>query len=157
MVEDKEIEIAGSIVSPAVGLIPAENVPLIWETVLGILQDKGERWLKVVDENAIYDLLVAGQADLWCGAHNGEIEVIAVCMREVHAKASYYHVCFLGGKSFKKYFKLGVQKIEQYAAITNATEVVFEGRKGFVRMLKPLGYFSNTIRMRKTVSVMWRN
>jgi hypothetical protein len=143
--------------TPEVGLVPAGAVPVLWERVVEVLQDKGQKWLKVVDENDIYRLLVSGQADLWCAMHNGTLDGVMICMMERHARASYYHVCFIGGKHFDKYIARGLERLEKYACIMGAAEIVLEGRKGLARKLRPYGYFTNTIRLRKPVNVLWRN
>ena len=142
---------------PDVGLVPAGAVPILWDRVLEILYDKGQKWLKVVDEKDIYGLLVNGQADLWCAMHNGHLDGVMICMMERHARASYYHVCFIGGTHFNKYIACGLEKLEKYACIMGAAELVLEGRKGFAKLLKPYGYYTNTVRLRKSVNVLWRN
>lgn len=143
--------------TPEVGLVPAGAVPVLWDRVLEIMRDKGQRWLKVVDENDVYNLILTGNADLWCAMQNGTLDGIMICMMERHAKASYYHVCFIGGYGLSKYLATGLEKLEKYACIMGATELVLEGRKGFAKLLKPYGYYTNTVRLRKNVNVLWRN
>lgn len=140
-----------------VGLIPTEIVPMMWPRVLEILYAKGQKWLKVVDENDVFHMLMSNQADLWCAMQNGRLDGVMICMMERHRRASYYHVAFIGGDGLSKYLAQGLEKLEHYAALQGAAELVLEGRKGFARLLKPFGYHTNTVRMRKSVKVLWRN
>lgn len=139
------------------GLVPPEMTQHLWPRVEQILLTRGARWLAVVSEADVYRLLITGNADLWCGMQSGELDVIAICMWERHARAQYYHVCFVGGTDAMKYLAKGLQTLERYASIMGAAELTLEGRKGLARILKPFGYGSTTVRLRKPVKVLWRN
>ena len=152
---DIDLEIMAS--KPEVGLVEKEMIPYLWPQILEILLEKGKKWLEIVDERDVYVQLCRGEVDLWCAMHGGRLDGFMICGWERHGRGSYYHVIFLAGEKLEKYLSIGLEKIERYASIMSATEVVLEGRKGFARLLRKHGYYQNTIRMRKSVRILWRN
>lgn len=140
-----------------VQMIPKEHVPLLWGNVLAIMQDQGKPWLAVVDENVVLAQLYQGVMDIWVGANGSEIEGFAVCQWERHTYIQHYHILYIAGRNMDKYLVKGMSQIEQYACLMGATKVKFEGRKGWLRMMKPLGYGTPTIMMSKNVRTLWSN
>lgn len=140
-----------------VGMVPPLHVPMLWAQIEPILKEKGEDWLTTVSEEEVLGFLYTGQLDIWCGMDNGELDGFVICHWEKHARANYYHIDCIAGKNLDKYFALGMQKIERYACIMGAAEVVMEGRKAWTRLLGPRGYVPRTVRLRKNVRTLWSN
>lgn len=143
--------------SVSVGLVPKEDIPILWNQILPILQEQGKKWLDIVDENVVLALLYTGQLDIWCGMKDRVLDGFAICQWERHSKRSYYHIIHISGQNLELYFDKGLQQIERYASILGAYEVVLEGRKGWMRMMKPKGYGTRTVRLRKNVRTLWSN
>lgn len=137
--------------------VPAESISMLWPRVLDILYRKGKKWLEIVDEEDIHRLLCSGEADLWCAMQDGRLKWFGVCMIERHARASYYHVCFVGGEGFLQDLSVLLPLVEQHACMVGARELVFEARRGFGPVMKKYGYGATTLRLRKNVRVLWSN
>lgn len=143
--------------SAEVGLVPAEHITLLWPQIEPLLQKYGQRFLEISSEHEILVRLYTSQLDLWAGMDNQVMDGFAVCGWEVHAKVKYYHILSICGKDMGKYFTQGLDKIEKYACFNGATEVVVEGRKAWLRLLKPRNYNQRTVRLRKYVRTLWSN
>ncbi len=140
-----------------VGLVHPQMLPVVWGDVCEIVQAKGQDWLKVVDLEDIACALAAGKLELWIGTRSEELELVAFCSWERHAKQSYFHIMWIGGRKLEDYLKPGLEKLEQAACIRGATEVVFnEGRPGWSRVLQSRGY-THSVAMKKNVQVCWRH
>lgn len=143
---------------PEMGMVPKEAVPTVWPQVEAIMQEKAQKWLEVVSPAEVFGWLINGDADLWLGAHNGVIDGFVICMWEVHARRKRYKVLYIAGYELEKYLAHGLEKLEQYCAILGGEEVIFRGRKGWVRWLRRFGYHpDDTVRLRKSTLVLWRN
>lgn len=140
-----------------VGLVPKELVPVVWPLVEPILQVKGKKWLETVSEAEVFGWLVEGKADLWMAAQNQIVDGFVIGSWEVHDRKKRYCVVFIAGEGLEKYIRQGLEKLEQFCSILGGSELVLEGRKGWVRWLKKYGYHQDTVKLRKTTSVMWRH
>jgi hypothetical protein len=141
----------------SVGFVPHMHVPMLWGKIVSILNEYGQEWLELVDENTVLAGLYTGQMDLWAGMQDGELDGFAVCAWERHPRRSYYHIIQIMGRNLHLYFPSGMKLIEQYACLNGAYEVVIEGRKGWLRKMEPLGYKPRTVRLRKNVRTLWSN
>lgn len=142
--------------SVSVGLLPALHVPMLWDQMEPILLKYGQDFLTIVDEKEVLAGIYTGNYEAWCGMDSGVLEGFAICCWERHNRASFYHISAVMGTNMRKYFRTGMEKIEQYASLMGASQVVMEGRKEWQRLLSPRGFAPQTVRLRKTVSVMWR-
>jgi len=140
-----------------IGLVSVGCVPVIWGDVQELIEEKGQEWLKIVDLKEIYQRCLEDQLDLWIGNEKTELKLVMFCGWERHAKRSYYHVIWIGGRDIKGCLKEGIQKIEHYACLSGGNEVRLGGRGGWERLLKPYGYSSRSVELRKDVTVCWRH
>lgn|SRR5574342_202878 len=140
-----------------VELVTKEAVPPLWAPMLPIFDEKGKNLLTVFSEEEIFNLLCHGVIDLWLGVRNNTLDGFALCAWEVHMRARNYHVIGVLGNNLKMYLKEGLEKIEKYAMVMGAAEVVIEGRKGWKRVLGSRGYEERTVRLRKNVRRAWSN
>lgn len=140
-----------------IGLVHPAVLPHIWGDVEDIVEEHGGEWLKTVDLGEVLALLIQSKLDLWVGTKDSELELVMICGWERHTKRSFYHIMWIGGKGLYSYLKEGLEKVEQYACLTGATEVVFtEGRLGWNRVLERYGY-GRTVGMKKNVQTCRRH
>lgn len=139
------------------GLVALEHIPLIWQRVLEILRVEGKEWLETVSEMEVLAQLANGHWELWLAGDEGVLEGYVICMWEIHARKTRYHVLAIAGEGLDKYWKKGLEKLEHYACLKGAHEIVMEGRPGWKRLLLREGYMEKTVRMIKPVKVLWRN
>src|SRR5262249_55642090 len=100
---------------------------------------------------------LSGALDLWIGVDKGVIDGVVICNWEHCPRVSYYHICFLGATGLRKYLPRGLVKIEHYACMLGAKELVMDGRPGFKRLLARYGYGDTTVRLKKNVQKLWSN
>lgn len=139
------------------GLILREQVPFVWIEVLTILLERGEEWLKIVDEHEVLACLVSGDYELWLARDNGNLDGYVICQWENHARKRRYHILHIAGDGLRKYLTPGLRKIEYYACMCGADEVVFSGRPGWQRLLTRYGYNEKYVVVGKPVRTMWSN
>jgi len=148
----------GEVVSAAkldFGLVPTMYVVALWHQVQPLLLEHGQEWLKTFSLEEVCHALTSGQMDLWIAGENGFAEGVALCAWETHALKKFYHILFCGGCGLEKYIH-NLDLIEQYACMCGAQDVIVEGRRGWARKLKKLGYTQTTVKLRKPVSILWR-
>lgn len=140
---------------PIVELMPTETAVALWPTLLTILEEKGEDFLTVYAEEEVFAHLTRGTMDVWYGRNQGLVDGFVLCAWELHFRAKYYHVLGAFGSNLALYLRQGLTKIEQYAFGMGAVELIIEGRKGWQRMLRPLGYHPRTVKLRKNLRKAW--
>jgi hypothetical protein len=141
-----------------VGLVDIPCIPTVWEEVSQLIEQNHAGWLDMVDLKEVYESLMMDKLDLWIGHDKWEVFIAMICGWERHAKASFYHIMWLGGRDFRPAMKAGMEKVERYACMQGAKEIRFGGREGWEKLLKPLGYvMAPHIEMRKNVAICWRN
>lgn len=113
--------------------------------------------LGVFSEEEVFKLLCSGIMDAWVGHRGIEMDGFALCAWEVHARAKYYHVLHIMGSNLKLYMNEGLLKLEKWAYVMGAREVVVEGRLGWRRLLSKRGYSEPTVRLRKNMPKAWGN
>ena len=129
----------------------------VWPDVLKIIQEKGKEWLEVVDENEVWNSIIAKTWELWLGMDGPELEMVGLCGWEFHAKVNYYHIIWLGGRNLHKYLEKALALTEQYTHLSGGTEVVASGRYAWMRLLKDQGYLATTVQVRKNVQELTRH
>ena len=142
---------------PSFGMIPASLVPTVWPVVEEILQTKAKPWLETVSEAEVFGWLIEGRCDLWLGVQDQVVDGFVVANWEVNDRRRRYVVVYIAGAGLDKYIVDGLAKLEQYCSILGGTELVLEGRKGWVRKLRRYGYGQYAVKMRKSTKVLWRN
>lgn len=143
-------EAIGVAASPArVELMDKAVIPMIWSEMVPILEERGKVFLMVYSEEEVFKLCCSGFLDVWLGLRNGRLDGFAVCGWEVHARAKYYHVLGIFGSNLSLYLEQGLDRIERYALIMGADELIVDGRKGWQRMLEKRKYAARTVKLRK--------
>lgn len=140
-----------------VGIIPANMVPLVWSSMLPIIEERGACLLGVWSEEEVFRLLCNGTLDLWGGYRQGSMDGFALCGWEVHDRAKYYHVLHLLGDNLSMYLDEGLQKMERWAYTLGAREIIVDGRPAWKRLLAKRGYGMPTVKLRKNLPKAWGN
>ena len=129
----------------------AMQVQVVWPEVQLLVEEHGADWLEIVDLRDVYIQVLDGKLDLWLANERLELLGVLFCSWERHAKRSFYHLNYGCGKELQSFMKEGLKKIEGYAALSGASEVVLGGRLGWERMLTRLGYAQKFVELRKSV------
>lgn len=141
------------------GKVTLEMVPGIWKEFVDMVEAYDGGWLESVDPVEVFTAVMHGQIELWAAFDDMRLVGGMAAAWERHAKASYYHIIWLGGQPGRidSFLSNGLEKIEKYALAMGARDVVALGRKGWERKLKAFGYVSRYVQVRKNVREAWSN
>lgn len=140
----------------SVGVIPTKVIPFVWTDVKQLITQHSGGLDAMMSLGAVERNLLENNLDLWLGTDGNELEMGMLCGWEKHEFVAHYHLIWVGGENLSKYLKLGLEKLEQYACLCGAKELVMAGRDGWERKLKPFGFVPKQ-RLVKNVQVLWRN
>jgi len=138
-----------------VGRLVPESINVIWGDVTELIEDKGKELLKTYSLKELYCAVLTGVYDLWLVTRGEELEMIGFCVFDRHDNKTDYHVLWIVGNGLGN-LKAAIPVVEQYACMQGATELIFGGRKGWQRVLEPLG-FSSRQQWAKPVGICWRH
>lgn len=155
---EQEFELLSSGPSgPTFGLLAVQYVPAVWHQVHPLLLEYGKRLLEVYSLEELFTEVMKGSHDLWIAGEDGVADGVVIGVWERHANASYYHIVFCAGKQLEKYLDKGLEMLERYACMGGAKEIIVEGRWGWKRRLCKRGYVQTSVKLRKSVKVLWSN
>lgn len=137
--------------NPDVYLVSPGDLRMIWPRVAELFEEHpGLREQFTIDELMTY-LLNASCYQLWVGVDRGEIEGIMVTGFVSHVYGNKLHIVGICGEHlFRKYIRLGLSKLEQYGAMTECSEIVFEGRDKWKKIMQKFGYVQS-LQMKKNI------
>jgi hypothetical protein len=105
---------------------------------------------------SVYEYLDSGTWDLWVGfSLDREVELAALLSFDVYPMKTVYRFRWIGGKNWKRFMPGSIEKIERYAFAKHASEVVIEGRSGWVRRMEPHGYKPINVTITKSLIKKW--
>lgn len=139
------------------GKLPTEAIVHFWPAIQALLHEKAKEWLELATEQEIFQAMHLGFVDVWIALEDGEVQGFVIGQWERYTKRSFYNILAIAGDGLDKYIKAGLQKIEQYAMIGGAYEIIIQGRFGWKRKLKAFGYHQTRVQLRKNTSILWRN
>lgn len=119
--------------------IPNDHIDAVWPGVKQMLQSALPD-LTDVKLEYVYDRLMLNQAMLWFVLRDGE--VLMVCITEIIEQLGErkWRIAWGAGKDVELYLKDAIEAFEQYAFEARCTAIDLEGRLGWERFLKPLGF-----------------
>ena len=138
-------------------LVPVEYVLYVWMEVFNVIRENSDGLLERYTEDELLGEIVKGILDLWVIIEEGSIIVASLASWDRHVQESSYHIIWIGGTNFKKYYERAIRKIERYVLLLKGTEVVISGRRGWLKRMGPLGYEQKNIQIRKNVRKAWSN
>lgn len=122
-----------------IGIVPPDgNLVAVWPDVGELLQKHGGSWLKeneLINED-VFVRLVTGQWELWLATDG--IELDGLVLTQLRGRELW--VVWACGQHVEKYMLDGLQRLEQFALMNGAREVVVGGRPGWDRVLEKLKY-----------------
>lgn len=139
------------------GLVPVAFIGQLWPQIQQLLVKHGEEFFEVYSLEEVFRELCNGTMDCWAAGEEGVFDGVVLCQWEIHANASFYHILFCCGSNLYTYMDYGLRKLEQFACLKGARDLVLSGRPGWQRVLRSKGYKIAPTRMKKSVRVLWSN
>lgn len=136
-----------------IGILNPECLQAAWPDVVELLEAHGQDLLQTYDLKELFVNVLSGTYDLWVVSAGEELKLVGFCTWERHSHCSNYHVLWVGGQGLAL-LKMAVPLVEQYACMNGASELLFGGRRGWGRVLRPLGFVPKA-RWGKTISTCW--
>lgn len=124
----------------SVGKIDPDVLPYVWDDVVALIVERGPEWLRTVALSDIFQMVQGGHMDLWGATEDDQLVGVLFASWTRHRHEADYHVNWIAGTGMKKWWRPGLQKIEQYVALHNGTALLIGGRVGWNRLLEPMGY-----------------
>lgn len=138
-----------------IGRLSPQCLQAVWPDVVELLEERGEDLLQIYDLKELFINVLSGAYDLWLVTAGTELKLVGFCAWEAHSLKSYYHVLWVGGSGLEL-LKAAVPKVEQYACMHGASELLFGGRPGWDRVMKPMGFVQKP-RWGKSVETCWKH
>lgn len=128
-----------------------EHIPYFWSSLSQLIVENPDDLPYFYDPETIRTYLLDGKLDAWVGMDKTEVKIAALLSFETYPLRSEYNFIWIGGKNWARFMPGSLKKIESYAYSIGAEAVVVTGRAGWVRRLKPYGYVSRKIILRKSL------
>jgi hypothetical protein len=138
------------------GKAAPELIPQLWPQLAKLIEEKTD-WLELSSLEEMYTAMVNNFVDVWVALEGTELQGFVICQWERYPKRSYYNIIAIAGDGLDLYLREGLEKIERFAALIGAYEVVLQGRFGWMRKLEKFGYKQTRVQLRKNVNLNWRN
>jgi len=119
--------------------IDKELVPIFWSEVSRMLGKVLKRDPGRDDLDNIYDSLLGGVIQLWCGFEGDTIEIVVLTKIVYCAKKKILRVLMLSGSKLYKYIE-NLDIIMEWGTKNECASIEFTGRKGFRKILRHLNF-----------------
>jgi hypothetical protein len=142
--------------SAEVSIVPKDCLMMVWPAVVDIYTQAPLLQEKFGPQELLTLLTVPGTGyELWTAA-DGALEGIGLTALVHGNLTNKLHIVDLYCKPLAKYLAQGIEKLERYACLVGADEIVFDGRDGWERVMSRFGY-APKLQMRKNVRMLWAN
>lgn len=134
------------------GRVPPELLNKFWPEVERLLLETRDLWARKCDAIDIYNWVLQESMHLWISATKDELLGAALLIVEDFPKLRQVRVFWASGFDTKEYLEQGIMMMEYWADSIGAEEVEVEGRIGWERRLKKLGYLKKGVVLQKDVT-----
>ena len=122
-------------------LVPPEGLFMFWPEVSRLLLDNPETWNKAQTIADIHSAITAGRLQLWVSIDvDQQVYMAALTELKQFPVHRILHVVWGAGKYMDVIFEAGLSAMESYAKAQGATAIAIDGRPGFIKRAKKLGY-----------------
>ena len=140
------------------GKVPSEQILPFWDEMSKMIEERAGEWLEIIDLQDIFKGIILGVLEAWVAIDDqGRMAGFVICQWEVYPKRKFYNILTICGDGLDTYLDQGLKKIEKYACMGGAYEIILQGRFGWKRKLKKYGYTQSRIQLRKNVRITWSN
>lgn len=130
-------------------LLTSKDIPPMWPMLERVFREHPRGWAELTSLQAIYNTALTGNLHVWVTMVQRDIKLVALACPEMHVFRSSYAIVWCGGVEFKRYGLKALNKIEQWAQLHGFYDVTLTGRRGWMRMLKAMGYKEKCVHLSK--------
>src|SRR5690606_28416738 len=109
------------------GIIPVNVLPFFEERLQEIVETHATGILNIMTFAELLHWLKEDKLELWVGMYNKQVEVAVITQVVKHSVYSSLSILWLGGKNMLRYRRLGLQKLEYFAAAHKLQNLSFSG------------------------------
>ncbi len=143
--------------APSIWYVKSDDLEQCWPVVAAAYLDfPGLEEIFTLDSLA-ETLFKDPNVNVWLMMDKGVVEGYMITKLTKRKSKTVLHILGIAGNHIiKKYLKVGLEELEQYASMIGAEEITLEGRPGWEKVMKRYGY-QRVLKMTKDVTVRWRN
>lgn len=139
-----------------VWLVARDDVPLYWQKISDAFHEfEGMKNTFTLEELGVL-LMTSPAYNIWLAVDDGEIEGMLVTSLIRYPHRAEMNICAIAGENLRKYIREGLKNIEHYSIMMGVTNVAFDGRPEWERIMKRFGY-KRELRMSKDIRATWGN
>ena len=149
--------VAERLKEPSIWYVKSDDMERCWPVIAAAYLDfPGLEELFTLDELA-KELFNDPNLNVWLMMDKGVVEGYMVTKLTKRKAKVVLHILGIAGiQIIRKYLKVGLEELEQYASMIGAEEITLEGRPGWEKVMKRHGY-QRVLKMTKNVTIRWRN
>ena len=145
--------------------VEAHAIDFVWPRCVQLMTDYDGGVFRFTELTTVYQMLKEDKIELWIGLHNKEIKLAALTQL-CGDKEKYVELFWTGGTDFNLFYSIGLNKIQQWAGLMGAKNMVIGGRVGWSKKLQKYGFDFHRIELIKrldfiqtdvTGQISWRN
>lgn len=134
-----------------------EHIEVMWETICHIMDEHPGGMLDWFHRDSLLASIKRDGIDCWVGVENGRVDMAGFSLIERYKNFSRLQFMWGGGKNFKKYWAIGAERLEQWAAVHQCKDIYVMGHPGLEWLLRDLGYKQKEVVLSKDVTWRWRH
>lgn len=129
--------------------VPAEHIDRLWPQIEGLIEAAVATARGAETAFDVRRMLNARDAQLWIWWDAGQVELLAITELKVYPRRLAARIKICTGRATAERMRACVLVIEAWARAQGATAMRHEARKGYARVLAPLGYTQTHVVLEK--------
>lgn len=130
--------------------IDRKDIERIWPTILPKIKGAIESENGDYHPEEIKGWLKTGHCQLWLHNPHGDIQSLCITMVDKTEKRKFATIILAAGKDSQEWAEC-VKILEKWAIAEGCSHIEYVGRRGFEKLLKPMGWTGHRVIMKKVL------
>lgn len=135
-----------------VDILDGLRLPGYIDRLRAVLEDSRDQWLPYQTVDDVLARVDSGDYHVWVGGHDLSIDIWGITELRLHPNCRALTVIWCHGDNGPEFFEMWMKVLEDFAMIMDIDRIVVEGRKGWERIFKPLGYRFAAVELVKDIT-----
>jgi len=136
------------------GKVSGQTLAILMPRIMQIVQTHPQGILDMASVTELQTSLETEALTTWVAGDENELHLVALTQTSMFKANPTLFVIWVGGEEFTKYGPPLLEVAEKWAVTQNIKQISFSGRRGWEKVLKPLGFSAPRIEMVKPVGWM---